>query len=53
MDDKEKLQSLKDVIKEIWEDNYSHLNQRNENTSEDLIMNANTSHVPTSRFCGK
>jgi len=52
-DGKEKLQSLKDILKEHWKENYSHLYQSNENSSEQLIMNANTSHVPTCGFCGR
>jgi len=54
-DGKVKLQSLKDILKEHWEENYSHLHQGNENSSEKLIMNASTSDggVPTCKFCGK
>jgi len=52
-DGKEKLQSLKDILKEHRKENYSHLYQSNENSTEQLIMNANTSHVPTCGFCGR
>ncbi len=52
-DGKEKLQSLKDILKEQWKENYSHLYQGNKNSSEQLITNANTSHVPTCGFCGR
>jgi len=54
-DGKVKLQSLKDILKEHWKENYSHLYQGNENSSQKLIMNVSTSDggVPTCKFCGK
>ena len=60
-DAKVKLQSLKDILKEHWKENYSHLYKGNENSSEKLIMNASANGsanvsdggVPTCKFCGK
>jgi len=54
-DGKVKLQSLKDILKEHWKENYSHLYQGNKNSSEKLIMNLSTSDggVPTCKFCVK